>query len=497
VILILLIALPLAGGLLAWALGARRPTAARAVALGTLLVDLALAVSLLGARGSGEWLVEASWRWMPRFGVDLHLGVDGLSLPLVLLTLVLGVVSVATSWSEIQHRVGFFHLNLLFVLAGVLGVFLALDLFVFYLFWELMLVPMYLLIVIWGHERRLRAGIKFFLFTQASGLLMLLSILGLAVLNARQTGVWTFDYATLRQTPLGPQAAFWLMLGFLAAFFVKLPAVPLHTWLPDAHAEAPTAGSIVLAGLLLKTGGYGLLRLALPIFPGASREIAPVALALGALGILYGALLAFAQTDLKRMVAYTSVSHLGFVLLGAYAGNALALQGALFQMICHGLSTGGLFAVAGLLQERLHTREIGRMGGLWDAAPRLGGLTMVLALASLGLPGLGNFVAEFLVLVGTFRASPAVASVAALGLVAASVYALWLVQQVFHGPRAEARLVDVSPREAAVLATLVAGLVWLGVRPQPILERARPALEVVQTSIAETTPPAGPPEVTP
>jgi len=477
--LALLVAAPLAGGLLAWAVGTRSASGARWVSLGTLAVCLGLALPLLGATApEGErWLLEVSWPWIPRFGVSFHLGVDGLSLPLGALTLVLGVVSVEASWREITDRVGFFHFNLLFVLAGVLGVFLSLDLFLFYFFWELMLVPMALLIAIWGHERRVAAAIKFFLFTQASGLLMLLSILGLYVIHGRTTGTWTFEYEALRATPFPPGPGLWLMLGFLAAFAVKLPAVPLHTWLPDAHAQAPTAGSVVLAGLLLKTGGYGLLRLAVPLFPLASETVAPVMMALGTAGILYGAVLAFAQTDLKRLVAYTSVSHLGFVLLGAYAGTEMARQGALLQMICHGLSTGGLFVVAGLLQERLHTRDLSRLGGLWAPAPRLGGLALVLALASLGLPGLGNFVAEFLVLAGTFRHWPAAAAVATLGLVASSVYALWLVQRVFHGPRPDdVPVLDASPRETALLVSLVAGLLWLGLRPQPVFDRAHPVL---------------------
>jgi NADH-quinone oxidoreductase subunit M len=496
VILALLIALLFVGGVAAGVAGRWRPAAARWISLAALGADLVLAASFLGLRTAAgdEWILEVSWPWIPRFGASIHLGLDGLSLPLVLLTLVLGLVSVLVSWKEVTRHVGFFHFNLLFVLAGVLGVFLSLDLLLFYFFWELMLVPMYLLIAIWGHEGRLRAAVQFFLFTQASGLLMLISILGLVFVHAQGGGTWTFDYEVLLGTSFSPTVGLWLLLGFLAAFAVKLPAVPLHTWLPDAHAEAPTAGSIVLAGLLLKTGGYGLLRLGLPLFPDASRVVAPVALTLGVVGILYGALLAFAQTDLKRMVAYTSVSHMGFVLVGVYAGTTIALNGALFQMICHGLSTGGLFAVAGLLQERLHTRELERMGGLWQHAPRLGGLTLVLALASLGLPGLGNFVAEFLVLFGAFRGWPAVASVAALGLVAAAVYSLWLVQRVFYGTQSEkAPVADVSPREAFVLATLVAGLLWLGIRPQPLLDGARPALEAVHAPAPAPQP--SPPEV--
>jgi NADH-quinone oxidoreductase subunit M len=286
--------------------------------------------------------------------------------------------------------VGLFHLNLMLVLAGVTGVFLALDLFLFYFFWELMLVPMYFLIDLWGHENRHYAAIKFFLFTQLSGLLMLLAILGLHFLHKEATGEATFDYTKLLHTPMGSTAQMLLMLGFFGAFAVKLPAVPFHTWLPDAHTEAPTAGSVILAGLLLKTGAYGMIRFVVPLFPEAAAVFAPIAMTVGVIGIVYGAILAFAQTDLKRLVAYTSVSHLGFVLLGIFVWNKLALQGAVMQMICHGLSTGALFIIVGELQDRIHTRDMRRMGGLWTVAPRMGAVAMFFAMASLGLPGLGT-----------------------------------------------------------------------------------------------------------
>ena len=497
-ILVWLIVVPFAGGCLAGLAGRRRPTAARWISLAALGVDLALALALwigapgrglgLAAAGSagsapsaqpgGAWLARASWPWIPRLGISLSFGVDGLSLLLVVLTAVLGLLAVACSWREITERVGFFHFNLLAILAGVIGVFLALDLFLFYFFWELMLVPMALLIGIWGHERRVYAAIKFFLFTQASGLLMLVAIVGLYVAHGRATGTWTFGYEALLGTPLSGPAAFWLMLGFFVAFAVKLPAVPFHTWLPDAHTEAPTAGSVVLAGLMLKTGGYGLIRFAVPLFPEAAHRFAPVAMALGAAGILYGAWLAFAQTDLKRLVAYTSVSHLGFVLLGVYAWNALALQGAVLQMLCHGLSTGALFILVGALQERTGTRDLGRLGGLWATVPRMGALGLFFALASLGLPGLGNFVAEILTLVGAWRASPAWTAVAAVGLVLATAYALRLVQRTFHGAnRQDWEIPDLGLREAVVLAVAVAGLLGLGLYPRPATAVARPALE--------------------
>ena len=420
-ILTFLLVILLVGGLLAWGLGWTHPAWTRWIALAALALDLVLSLGLwLLQPGAGtlagpqRWLVEVQWPWIPQFGISVHLAMDGLSLLLVLLTCFLGFLAVLASWSEVQERVGLFHANVLWVLAGVVGVFLALDLFLFYVFWEVMLVPMYFLISLWGHENRVYAAIKFFLFTQASGLLMLVAILALVSLHQHQTGAYTFDYAQLLGTPMAGATAMWCALGFFIAFAVKIPAVPVHTWLPDAHTEAPTAGSVILAGLLLKTGAYGLLRFVLPLFPAAARALAPVAMGLGVLGILYGAILAFAQTDLKRLVAYTSVSHMGFVLLGVFAWNPWALHGAVLEMLCHGLSTGGLFILAGALQERLHTRDLERMGGLWATVPRLGGVGMVLAMASLGLPGLGNFVAEFLVLLGAFQVSPTLTIIAAI-----------------------------------------------------------------------------------
>jgi NADH-quinone oxidoreductase subunit M len=482
--LIGLIVLPLAGGLLAALLGRRYPGAARWSALIALALDLVLAlVGLLPlvarpSQAAGPWLVELQMAWIPSLGIGFHLAADGLSVVLILLTLFLGLVAVACSWREIGERTGFFFFNLMWVLAGILGVFTALDLFLFYFFWELMMVPMFFLIILWGHENRIYAAIKFFLFTQIAGLLMLAAIIGLYFVHGRATGVYTFDYTALLGTPLPPGLGMALMLGFFVAFAVKLPAFPVHVWLPDAHTEAPTAGSVILAGLLLKTGAYGLLRFVVPLFPEAARAFAPTAMVLAVVGILYGALLAFSQTDLKRLVAYTSVSHMGFVMLAVFAWNEMALQGALIQIICHGLSTGALFVIVGMLQERLHTRDLRRMGALWDQAPRLGGFAMLFALASLGLPGLGNFVGEFLILIGVFPQAPVLTILAAAGLVAASIYSLWIVQQAFHGTaREQWRLHDLTSREAAILGTLTAAIVWLGVYPQPVIQTARPALE--------------------
>ena len=479
-----LIVIMLLGGIAAWVVAPLHRHAPAWVAIAALATDFALALALAvgPARTAavtriGAFFINVALPWIPRFGISLHLAMDGLSLLMILLTLVLGLVSVLVSWREITERNGFFHFNLLWTMAGVLGVFLAVDLFLFAFFWEVMLVPMYFIIAIWGHERRIAAAIKFFIFTQVSGLIMMVAIVGLVLAHWRATGTLTFDYFALLGTPLSRSAATWLMLGFLAAFLVKLPAVPFHTWLPDAHTEAPTAGSVILAGVLLKTGAYGLLRFVFPLFPDAAFRFAPIAMALGVVGILYGAVQAFGQTDLKRLVAYTSVSHLGFVLLGIFAWNELALQGAVTQMVAHGLSTGALFALVGLLQERIHTREMPRMGGFWAMAPRMGAMGLFFATASLGMPGLGNFIGEFLVLLGAFQANAWLAAIAALGLAASAAYALLLVQRVFHGPPQPAlALPDLAPRELAVLGTMLLLLVWIGVYPQTLVDTVRPAL---------------------
>jgi len=489
-ILAWLILVPLIAGVLAWTSDRWSHTWPRWIALVGIGGDFALALALWIRTRSAPpldakpWLADLNLRWIDELGIQFHLGLDGLSLLLVLLTAFLGVMAVAASWTEIQHRVGLFHFHLMWVLAGIIGVFLALDLFLFYFFWELMLVPMYFLIGMWGHERRIYAAVKFFIFTQISGLLMLVAIVSLYFVHGRATGTYTFDYVQLVGTPLEPATAWWLMLGFFGAFAVKLPVVPVHTWLPDAHTEAPTAGSVVLASLLLKTGAYGLLRFVLPLFRDAAAAFAPVAIALGVIGVLYGAVLAFGQTDLKRLVAYTSVSHMGFVLLGVFAGTTLALQGAILQILCHGVSTGALFILVGALQERTHTRDMNRLGGLWAAVPRMGGLTMFFALAAMGLPGLGNFIAEFLVLLGTYRVSPVATALASIGLIISTVYALWMVQGAFQGREREAvRIRDLGPREMAMATALVVALVWLGLYPQPIVDTAAPVVSSLSTAV--------------
>jgi len=480
------------GGLLAWLAGRRHAVAARWIALAALAVDLAWLLGLwwqgpaAGVPGQadsllgGPWHSEVSLPWIPRFGIALHFGLDGLSLLFCLLAVLLGLMAVAASWREIQTRPGFFHLNILWILAGTIGVFTALDLFLFFLFWELMLVPMAFVIALWGHGDSRRAAIKFFLFTQGSGLLLLVAALILVLGHAGAAGTLTFDAPTLVGAAAGldPRLAFWAMLGFFLAFAVKLPMVPLHSWLPDAHSLAPTGGSVLLAGILLKTGAYGLIRFLLPLFPDTLAPLTPAALALGVVGVVYGALLAFAQTDIKRLIACSSISQMGFVLIGVFAAagtaGSMALDGAVLLMAAHGVTAAALFMVAGDLRSRLHTLSSAEMGGLWGPLPRLSSLGLVFAVATLGLPGFGNFAGEVLVLIGTFRDHPVAALAALLGVITSAVYALAFVQRTFHGPGGTAHgggaLQDLGLRDTTALAVLALVALGLGLYPQPLLD---------------------------
>ena len=484
-ILFWLIAILLIGGLLAWFFERISERGVRIISLLTLTIDFIIIIVFwinnydsIKLGNNNSWITEVNWKWIPEFGIRFHLAIDGLSLLLIALTLFLGILSVLTSWSEVKEKVGFFHFNILWILAGIMGVFLSLNLFLFYFFWEIMLIPMYFIIGIWGHENRIYAAFKFFIFTQASGLLMFIAILALYFIHGSQTGNYTFEYEELLGTSLSSGAAMWLMLGFLIAFAVKLPAIPFHNWLPDAHTEAPTAGSVILAGLLLKTGAYGMLRFILPLFPHAAKEFAPIAMLIGAAGILYGAKLAFAQTDLKRLVAYSSVSHMGFVMLGVFAMNQLAFQGVIMQMIAHGISTGALFILVGSLQERIHTRDLNQMGGLWEQVPKMGAIGLLFTMASLGLPGLGNFVAEFLILAGSYQTSIYITAIAVLGLIASTIYSLRIMQKVFYGNKVkEWSLRDFNFREMIIMGSLIIIIVWQGIFPQTFLNTSMKSME--------------------
>ncbi len=485
-----LILIPIFCGILAWILDRRITGSARWTALVALSSNLGVLCFLVRSfTVSGvtqqPYLMDLDIPWISSAGIHFHLAMDGLSLVLVLLTHLLGLVAVLSSWKEIREKEGFFYFNLLWVLGGIIGVFLSMDLFLFYFFWEMMLIPMFFLISVYGHENRIYASVKFFLFTQVSGLLMLLSILGLYFVHADITGNYTFNYFELLGTPVSGIFGILFMLGFLVAFAVKLPAFPFHTWLPDAHTEAPTAGSIILAGLLLKTGAYGMIRFVIPLFPDAAAAVSKTVMVLAVAGIIYGALLALSQTDFKRLVAYTSVSHMGFVMLGIFAWNTLALQGVVIQLICHGLSTGALFFLAGVLKDRLHTRDLNKMGGLWAAVPKMAVLTLFFALASLGLPGLGNFIAEFTILLGVFKADKIMAAAASAGLVGAAVYSLWIIQSAFHGPLTiKETIADLSFRETTALVLMLLGLVWLGMNPGPVFRMAQPSLDHLTRSVS-------------
>lgn len=495
-ILVWIIILLMGTGLLAWLTSRWSAVLPRWISLAGSLIYLGVMLWLWFDHkpdiNNEKWIVSYTANWIPAFGIQFKLAMDGLSLLMLLLTSFLSVICVLVSWKEIKSRIGFFHFNLLFEIAGITGVFLSLDLFLFYFSWELMLVPMYFLISIWGHEDRIYAGKKFFLFTQASGLLMLLSILGLFFIHGQNTGIYTFDYEQLLGTSITPQIGFLLMLGFVIAFCVKLSTVPIHSWLPDAHTQASTAGSVILAGLLLKTGAYGLLRFAVPLFPEASRQLAPLAVFLGVVSILYGAKLAFAQTDLKRLVAYISVSHMGFILLGIYSFNEMAMQGVVMQMIVHAISTGALFIIAGAIFDRIHTRDLHQMGGLWRQIPRMGTMGLVFVMASMGLPGLGNFIAEILILIGSFQGDFKVLTIiATIVLITATAYALRIMQKVFYGKEQKVwKIMDFDTREMMVMLSLTSVIIWLGWYPAPVFRVAQNSVQkvILKVSIKESSP---------
>ena len=487
-ILIWLISILFIGGILAWASERYNQNYPRNIALLTVLLDLLLMLSILPSESiTSEWITVFQIDWIPRFGISLYFALDGLSLLLIILTAFLGAISIGSAWNEIKTRTGFFYFNLLWTLAGVIGVFTALDLFLFFFFWEVMLIPMYFIIAIWGHENKNYAAMKFFIFTQVTGMLMLVSILVLAYSHYTQFGSYSFKYEDLLSVSLASSLQFWVMLGFFISFTTKLPSVPFHSWLPDAHSQAPTAGSVILAGILLKTGAYGLIRFAVPLFPEASLTFAPIAMGLAALSILYCAKVAFAQSDIKRLIAYTSVSHMGFVTLGVYAWNEQALQGAVMTMLAHGLSAAALFMLAGGLQHRIHTRNMGDMGGLWTQVPRMAVVAVFFSVAALGMPGLGNFVGEFLALLGAFQTNIPATVIAAFGLILASVYSLWVIQKVFHGEYSgehfdEAELTDLSRREMFYFGAMMLGLVWMGMYPQSFLDLSQPVLAQLLSS---------------
>lgn len=423
--------------------------------------------------------------WIPAFGINYKVGIDGISLFLVLLTTFISPLVILSSWRAVTKSIKGYMISMLLLETGILGVFVSMDLFLFYVFWEVMLIPMYFIIGIWGGERRIYAAVKFFIYTMVGSLLMLVAILVLYFYHGGFTGNYTFDLEALQQIqiPLGYQT--WLFLAFGLSFAIKVPIFPFHTWLPDAHVEAPTGGSVILAGVLLKLGAYGFLRFCLPLFPYAAEKFTPLIFTLGVVGIIYGALVAMVQPDLKKLVAYSSVSHLGFVMIGIFAMNNQGLQGGILQMINHGLSTGGLFLIVGMIYERRHTRLIANFGGLAKKMPILATFFMIITLSSIGLPGLNGFIGEYLILLGTFLSNEKFAILATSGVILAAVYMLMMFQRVMFGKLDKEEnkvLKDLSSREIAVLVPLVIFIVVIGVFPNLFLTKMEPSVNhLVQT----------------
>ena len=449
-----------------------------AVSLLTFFVTVALWIGF--DAGSAEFQFVERRPWIPTFGIDYYIGIDGISLLLVVLTGFLTPIALLSSWGSIERKVKEFSIFMLALEAAMIGVFISLDLFLFYVFWDAMLIPMYFLIGIWGYDQRIYAAIKFMLYTMAGSVLMLIAILGLAYLHSAATGSYSFDLLKLYALDIPAQTQFWFFLAFALAFAIKVPLFPFHTWLPDAHVQAPTAGSVILAGVLLKMGTYGLVRFAFPLFPIAAAYFAPWLALLAVIGIIYGALVATVQPDMKKLVAYSSVSHLGFVVLGICAMNVQGLQGAVYQMLAHGVSTGGLFLMVGMLSDRRHTRLISEYGGLKAVTPRLTAAFMIITLASIGLPGLNGFVGEFLILLGAFRWDPRFVVAAGLGVILSAVYMLWMFQRVFYGPvthEENATLPDLQPREWAAVLPLLAMSIVMGIFPSLFLKPMEPAVQ--------------------
>lgn len=474
--LTVIIFLPLAGAIAVFAV---KETSARLIALAVTVADLLISLPLwwLFDASSGQMQFMESAVWISSPPIHYRLGLDGISLPLVLMTTVLIPLCILISWHSIQARIQSFMAMLLIMEGAMIGVFSALDFVLFYVFWEAMLIPMYLLIGVWGGPNRLYAAIKFFLYTLAGSILLLVAILVLYF-----HGGHTFDILQLSQGTYSKSLQFWLFLAFFAAFAVKVPMFPFHTWLPDAHVEAPTAGSVILASVLLKMGTYGFLRFSLPMLPDASHAFTPLMVVLSIIAIIYGAYMALAQPDLKKLIAYSSVSHMGFVTLGLFMFNIQGIEGAVMQMVNHGITTGGLFLCVGVIYERTHSRQIADNMGLTKPMPRYATFLVIFALSSLGLPGTNSFVGEFMVLIGTFLWSKIATALASLGIILAAVYFLWMVQRVAFGvpaPHMLPKLRDVNLREMVTLVPLVVLIFMIGLFPNPILTRMHPSVEKV------------------
>jgi NADH-quinone oxidoreductase subunit M len=473
---------PLVGVAILLVMNRQNAEAMRWVALATMLVDFVislLAYAAFDPTSAALQLME-SHVWVQNWGISYKMGIDGISVFLILLTTLLGPLVIVASWEDIHYRLKEFLISLLVLQIGMIGVFVSLDLFLFYVFWEVMLIPMYLLIGVWGNPaRRLYAAIKFVLYTIVGSLLMLVAILTLYFMAGKSTGTYTFDLLKLYEFAVPVKAQFWMFLAFFLAFAIKVPMFPFHTWLPDAHTEAPTVGSVVLAAVLLKMGTYGFIRFAIPLFPNAALDAAWWVCLLAVIGIIYGAWVAMVQVDVKRLVAFSSVSHLGFVMLGMFALTTQGLQGSILQMINHGLSTGALFLIVGMIYERRHTRLIAEFGGLSKPMPLFAVFFMIFTLSSIGLPGLNGFVGEFLILLGAFKVWKVYVVFAASGVIFAAVYMLWMFQRVMFGEVTNPKnkhLKDLSAREVLVLVPILIFVVWIGVYPNTFLKPMEPAV---------------------
>jgi NADH-quinone oxidoreductase subunit M len=491
---------PLAGALLVMLAGGRgdrhdREPLVRWLALGVSLVTFAATLYLWSQFDptSAEYQFTQEYWWMQQFGIRYFVGVDGISLFLIVLTGFLTPLALLSSWESVHKNVKLFSFMLLALETAMIGVFVSIDLFLFYVFWDAMLIPMYFLIGIWGYERRVYAAVKFILYTMAGSVLMLIAIIGLAWTHAAATGTPSFSLTDLYEVggTLSDSTQMWFFLAFALAFAIKVPLFPFHTWLPDAHVEAPTAGSVILAGVLLKMGTYGLLRFAFPLFPQAALDFAPVLAVLAVIGIIYGALVAMVQPDMKKLVAYSSVSHLGFVVLGLTAMNIQGVQGSVYQMLNHGVSTGGLFMLVGMLSDRRHTRLISEYGGLKGVAPRLVAAFLLVTLSSIALPGLNGFVGEFLILIGAFRWNATLTAFAATGVILSAVYMLWMFQRVNYGPITNEKnrnLPDLTPREWALMVPTIAMAIFMGVFPGVFLRPMEPSVNRVVERVTGNQP---------
>jgi NADH-quinone oxidoreductase subunit M len=480
-LLTLIVFTPLAGALIVMLMPKEQHAALRRGAFIFSLLPFALSLVLLARFNPSDVGFQFTEKvpWIPQFGISYSLGIDGISLFLLLLTTFLTPLVILAGWGDIHKRVKEYMVFMLLMETGMVGAFVAVDLFLFYVFWEVMLIPMYFLVGVWGGERRIYAAWKLVLYTMTGSLLMLVAILYLVTLHNQQAGQFTFDLLRLYDfsAPLATQR--WLFAAFALAFAIKVPMFPLHTWLPDAHTEAPTGGSVILAGVLLKMGTYGFLRFAIPLFPLAAREALPIIAVLAVIGIVYGALVSMVQPDLKRLVAYSSVSHLGFVMLGMAALNTQGVEGSIYQMLNHGLSTGALFLAVGVIYERRHTRLIREFGGLWQQLPLYGAVFMIVMLSSVGLPGLNGFVGEFLILLGAFETYRVATIVATSGVLLGAVYMLWMYQRVMFGPLtnpANRDLPDLSKREVLVFVPILVMLFVMGLYPKPFLNRMEPSV---------------------